>query len=362
MICAGHTGGHFFPTISCAEAFRISHPEVEVHILMNRMPEFAQEVARAGLFRIHLIPFSAFPPFFSLKLFGFLLEYSRAFWRTFHLLLNIKPQLVLGFGSYGSVPGVFCAAIFRIPILLHEQNALAGWANRFLATFAARVAVSFPETKGWFLKPKLIWTGYPLRPEFEGEIKSSQYRGDEGKRFTLLVFGGSQGSKRLNQIFLESLSAFSAEERAHFAVIHIVGNSDLNQWRQSYQNLGIVAEVNPFSSQIFEQYRRADLVIARAGAGTVFELAALGRAAILIPYPYAYAHQEANGAYLARQGAAQMICEKDLTAQKMKEAIAQLYANASERHQLEHNIKRLSKREAGHELVEIGWELICKKN
>ena len=362
LICAGPTGGHFFPAISFAETFQAIHPEAEIHILMSRMPEFVQGAAQAGSFHFHLISFSAFPSFFSLKVLGFLLDYSRALWRTFLHILKIKPRLVVGFGSYSSVPGVLCAAFLRIPILLHEQNALAGRANRFLACFAEQVAVSFPETKGWFIRPKMVWTGYPLRPVFEAVPKSFQRKSKEGELFTLLVFGGSQGSRRLNQIFLESLSTFSAEERARFAVIHIVGDDDLDQWQQAYKNLGVVAEMYHFSDQIFEQYQRADLVIARAGAGTIFELAAVGRTAILVPYPYAYAHQKNNADYLVREEAAQLICEEEVSPQVMRQAIAQLRDNTSQRLQLEKNIKRLSKRSAGQVLVETGWELICKRN
>ena len=362
LICTGHTGGHFFPAVSCAETFESEHPEVEVHILVNRISPLAEHLIKERSLRVHLIGFSSFPTFFSFKMIPFLLEYVAAFWKTLSLLLKIKPKLVIGFGSYGSIPGILCAAFYRIPILLHEQNALAGRANQFLALWADRIAVSFPETRASFAQEKVFWSGYPLRSSFWGGINQFPNEQLPSRSFTILVFGGSQGARRLNQVFLKSLEALKAEERTDLAVIHIVGNNDTQGIKETYQKLGIEADVSNFSYRISEQYKRADLVIARAGAGTIFELAALRRAAILIPYPHAYAHQKANAEYLVRRGSAQAIEDGELTDVVLRDTIIQLKNNVRQREELGENIQRLAKREAGQLLTGAGWELICEKN
>ena len=362
LICTGHTGGHFFPAVSFAETFQSIHSETEIHILMSRMPQFAERFQQEHPFKFHIISLTPPPSFFSFKMLIFLLQCISVFCRTFFLLIRTKPALVVGFGSYGSAPGVLCAAILRIPVLLHEQNASAGRANQFLAMWADQIAISFPETQGRFPHKKIFWSGYPLRPSFLKGIDKIHNEALAKNKFTILVFGGSQGAKRISDIFLKALGALSAVERSRLAVIHNVGSGDLQEIEQAYQDLGIAADVRTFSYQIVEQYKRADLVVSRAGAGTIFELAALGRAAILIPYPHAYAHQKLNAADLIRRDSAQVIYDEELSADKLRETMLSLKDNLSRRRQLAENIKRLAKKDANEALVRAGWKLICEKN
>lgn len=362
FICAGHTGGHFFPVLSSAEVFEREHPEVEIHILINRISSFLERFITEKSFRFHLIGFSSFPTFFSFKMISFLLEYGTALWKTFCLFWKMKPRLVIGFGSYGSVPGVLCAAVFRIPILLHEQNAVAGRANQFLGLWADRIAVSFPETKGKLNRRKVFWSGYPLRSSFWDGAESSEGKRSLGEPFTILVFGGSQGAKQLNEVFLKSIEALKAEERVSFAVIHIVGNVDTQGIKKAYQKLGVRSDVLNFSYRISEEYKRSDLVISRAGAGAIFELAAMGRAAILIPYPHAHAHQKVNAEYLVRHQSARMIEDHELPSFLLRDTILELRHDVRQREQLAENIRHLAKKDAAYVLMEAGWRLICEKN
>ena len=361
LVCTGHTGGHFFPAASFAEAFLAEHPEAEVHLLISRATSLAQAYVSRPRFHIHVIPCSAIPSFFSFKMVLFLLEYGVAFWKTLLLFWRLKPKLVIGFGSYGSVPGVLCGVLFQVPILLHEQNAVAGRANRFLASFAHRMATSFPETRG-ISSPKVFWTGYPLRSSFWEAVHANPERKELRNSFTVLVVGGSQGAKRLNEAFLGFFRSLKSEERADFAVIHITGSRDFESVKAAYEQLGGKAQVFDFSHHMAELYREADLVISRAGAGTIFELAALGKAAVLVPYPHAYAHQRQNAAYLVEQQAAWMIEEKDLSGDILREAVITLYRDPKRKQIFETNIKRLANREAGHLLTENTWSLMCEKN
>ena len=357
LISTGPTGGHLFPALSSAESFQREHPEVEVHLLLNRMPSFVEPFLRDKKLHVHVIPVSPLPHFFSFKIFQFLLEYVRAIWATFVLVRELKPHVVIGFGSYGSVPGILCSAFLRVPILLHEQNVVPGRANQFLSLWADRIAVSFPETTGWIGSGKVLWTGYPLRAHFWDAVSCTTLQ--ESGCFTVLVFGGSQGARRLNQVFLAALERIEVEERGRFAVIHIVGMDGVEAIRSSYQRLGIFAEVYSFSDRISDFYAKADLVIARAGAGTIFELAAFGRAAILIPYPYAYAHQKLNAEYVAKRNAVCVVEEQELNAETLWKQISELQRDRDRRARLGENMRRLARRDAGQALVKTGWELTC---
>src|SRR3989338_2835860 len=226
LFCTGHTGGHLFPAQSCAEAFLREKDEAEVHILLNRRPsyidiEMAQKDARI---RYHVIPFPAPPQVASFKFPLFLIEFIFVLWRTLLLFFQIKPQLVIGFGSFASVSGVLIARVLGIPILLHEQNVAAGRANRFLSHLADRVAISFPETIFKLPAHRVFLSGFPLRESLWEAVQSEPSREFEGC-FGVLIFGGSQGALRLNEAVLESMGLLPAEERKFFAVTHIVGNN-----------------------------------------------------------------------------------------------------------------------------------------
>lgn len=359
VISGGHTGGHFFPAISFAKGFKQVHSEVEIHILLGCVPIFAKTLITDNHFKSHLIEIPPFPKIFSLKLIAFLLKYFPVYFRTFVYLWNLKPSLVVGFGSYASVPSVLCASVLGIPILLHEQNYMAGRANRLLSYCVNRVAVSFPETKG-IKENKLVLTGYPLREEFlnlvEGPYQATK------DRFEILVFGGSQGARKLNDLFLFIIERLSAEEKKEIAVKHIAGIEDLNRIKLQYERLGIQAEVIAFSDHIEEDYRSADLIISRSGAGTVFELIAAGRPAILVPYPHAYAHQKLNAEYLSKRGAAVIIPEEKLTAEVLTDTVLNLKNNPDQRTNLIHHLKQLYKPNATENLVQLAWELSCIKN
>jgi UDP-N-acetylglucosamine--N-acetylmuramyl-(pentapeptide) pyrophosphoryl-undecaprenol N-acetylglucosamine transferase len=387
VICTGPTGGHFFPAAAFAEALSEKYPEAEIHFLMNRVPPFAQDWFREHRVRLNVVPLSPLPSLFSLKGVRFLIECAHAFLKTIALFVNLKPRFAAGFGSLSTVPGVLCAAVFRIPILLHEQNARAGRANQLLAFCADRIAVSFPETEGIPFTEKIIWSGFPVRRSFCAEeaafpsviarseaTKQSRVMrlprpaekaaglamtgNEQTKPFTLLVFGGSQGAERVNQVFLDSLALFSIEERNQVAVIHIIGREEPDLIQARYQSLNVRAEVHRFSEHIVEFYRRADLILSRAGAGTIFELAALGRAAILIPYPHAYAHQRANAEYLVRIEAARVIFEEELTPGRLQRAVLDLYRNPDKRMNLARQVQRLHRPEANQILTETIGELI----
>lgn len=361
LIATGHTGGHYFPAVTFARGFKKAHPQAEIHLLLGRMPAFIKHlVSNDGLHR-RLIKIPSFSEFFSFKIIFFLLKYSLSYVQTFKYIWNLKPSLVVGFGSYASVPSLLCAAMLKRPTLLHEQNAMAGRANRLLSYCVDRIAVSFSETQGIGPKHKIVFTGYPLREEFlsaheyvpESQVKNS---------FNILVFGGSQGARQLNRLFLEALGRLRAEEKKGLAVKHIVGVEDVHQIRLLYEQSNVQAEVRAFSESIVEDYQSADLIISRSGAGTVFELIATGRPAVLVPYPHAYAHQRLNADFLSKRQAAVLISEDNLSADILAATILNLKRNPIYRTQLAIHLKQLSQSNVTENLVQLAWELVCKKN
>ncbi len=361
VISGGHSGGHFFPAFSFAQKLKTAHPEAKIHFLFARFPDFAGPLLSDAGFHRQLIEIPPVPKFFSLKMISFLLQYIFVYIQTFLFILNLEPSLVVGFGSYASIPSVLCASMLRIPILLHEQNLSAGRASRFLSFFANRVGVSFPETRGIVQTRKVFISGYPLREDFLSAFQSPEQQNRQ-KPFTILIFGGSQGARRLNGIFLEVITQLNAEELKELAVKHIVGNDNIDRIREIYSKLNVKAEVDFFSYKIGEDYRAADLIISRSGAGTVFELIAAGRPAILIPYPHAYAHQKLNAEFLSAHDAAEVLHEEDLTAHTLSETILNLRHNKKRREEIVLHLKQLNQPNSSEHLVEEAWELICKKN
>lgn len=354
VIATGATGGHLFPALSLIESIQATHPETEIHLLLNRMPDFASEMLSAFVIHVHAIALKPPSALFSFMAFRILIEYIKAFWKTAILLDFLKPKVIVGFGSFATVPAVLCGASQGIPIVLHEQNACAGRANQFLSRWADCVAVSFPKT-GNLPVWKTIWTGFPVRSSF---LKTAfVQQGEKNETFTVLVFGGSQGARRLNKVFLEVLERFQPEEKARFAVIHITGSDDFETARQAYQRLGIHAEVLPFSKNIETAFARADLVISRAGAGTIFELAAVGRAAILVPYPFAYAHQEVNARDLAERGWVRVLNDQTLTSEGLYRHIREVRSDADSRRKMANGIRELSRPDAARALREAAWKL-----
>lgn len=361
LIATGHTGGHFFPALSFARHLKLTYPQAEIHIVLGRMPTFAKGLARRDDVQNHVIEIPPFPKIFSFKMISFLLKYVLTYVQTFDYVYQLKPSLVVGFGSYASVPSILCAAVLRIPTLLHEQNQMAGRANRVLSYVADKVAISFPQTQGIAPRRKIIFTGYPLREEFSGAFRETSDARNSNP-FKILVFGGSQGARRLNDVFLEVIGRLGAEEKKEFAVKHIVGIEDLNRIQEAYRQLDIQVEVQAFSYHIAEDYRSADLIISRSGAGTVFELIATGRPAILIPYPHASAHQKLNADFLAKRQAAILISEEHLSGDVLMNAILNLKRNPDQRTKLRTHLRELVQPNATQDLVKLAWELACRKN
>jgi UDP-N-acetylglucosamine--N-acetylmuramyl-(pentapeptide) pyrophosphoryl-undecaprenol N-acetylglucosamine transferase len=243
-------------------------------------------------------------------------------WESYRIIRDFHPHLVIGVGGYISGPVVLIAHLLGIKTAVAEQNALPGLANRILGKFADRVFLTYRQTKKWFPPGITSVTGNPVRADF---LPGNREEKERGGNFTILVFGGSQGARSINRAVLGALPHLCGEE-LHLRIIHQTGQDDLKQVADVYQTYEIEAEVLPFIRDMATAYRSADLVICRAGATSLAEITVLGKAAILIPFPFAVDdHQTKNALEMVRAGAAVMIEEKGLSGEEMAETISRFY-------------------------------------
>ncbi len=318
MIMAGGTGGHVFPALAVADYLR--GQGWNVVWLGNRSGMEARVVPARG-YAMAWIRFSGVRGRSFLRFALLPLELLVAFWQSARAIFAHRPDVVLGMGGYVSFPGAMMASFLNRPLAIHEQNSVAGLANRVLAKLADRVLAAFPEAFG--TATAVILTGNPVREEIARLAPpEARYSGRAG-RLKLLVVGGSQGAQVLNTVVPDALALLPQPARPQ--VLHQAGTVHEKAVRRRYQERGVDAEVVAFIDDIAGRYAETDLVICRAGASTVAELAAAGVAAVLVPYPYAVDnHQTANAHFLSGRGAALLIPQHELTAERLAEVLAGL--------------------------------------
>lgn len=367
LIASGASAGHLYPALAFAQRLAAKRPDIAIAFVTSRRGiESAIEKRGYQLFFVSLLPIS----FWGIKFPRSLYYLCRSFFDSFFIIQKFRPGLVVGFGSYISFPALLESALLRIPTLIHEQNASFGLSNKFLSFFVDKIAVSFTplETAGQSagikrflagLKPeKRVFTGNPLRSSLTKSARNDARRFfglDEA--FTLSVIGGSQGSRRINMEFMEALRLLT-ERKEKFQFIHISGRGDYLRLKEWYKCITIKYRLFDFLDAIHLAYAAADLVICRAGAGTLSELAYFKKAAILIPYPYARGHQLENALQLKRENAAVVIQEKELSGAGLCEQILRLMRSADERIALEDNIQKFAHPDAADKLAELALSMV----
>ncbi len=303
MIMAGGTGGHVFPGLAVADFLRAlgwrvvwmgSRAGMESRLVPIRGYEMAWIRASAlrgkGLAAKILLPASLLV----------------AFWQSARAIFAVRPDVVLGMGGYVAFPGGMMATLLNRPLAIHEQNAIAGLTNTLLAKLANRVMAAFPGT----LK-RAQWTGNPVRAAIAAVTAPAQRFAGRSGPLRLLVVGGSLGAQALNEAVPKALALLPDAERPD--VVHQSGEKHLDSLRSNYAAARVRGDLVAFIDDMATQYARADLVICRAGALTVSELAAAGMASLLVPFPYAVDdHQTANAKFLADSGAAMLIRQADM--------------------------------------------------
>ncbi|MBK5913025.1 undecaprenyldiphospho-muramoylpentapeptide beta-N-acetylglucosaminyltransferase [Rhodocyclus purpureus] len=306
LVMAGGTGGHVFPGLAVAEELRgrgwrvvwMGNPEgIEARLVAARALEFAPVSFKAlrgkGLGRKLALPFAL----------------ASALSQARREIARIAPDVVLGMGGYISFPGGVAAKLAGIPLVIHEQNSIAGLANRVLARLARRVCCGFPDVLA-----RGQWTGNPVRAEISALPPPAERFARREGRLRLLVLGGSLGAAALNEATPQGLALLPPEQRPQ--VRHQAGEKHIDALRAAYAAAGVDAECVAFVDDMAAAYAWADLVLCRAGALTVAELAAAGVASVLVPYPHAVDdHQTANARFLAEAGGAFLLPQQTLTAQ-----------------------------------------------
>ncbi|QEP45096.1 undecaprenyldiphospho-muramoylpentapeptide beta-N-acetylglucosaminyltransferase [Ectothiorhodospiraceae bacterium BW-2] len=312
---AGGTGGHLFPALALADHLKQREVEVEWLGACGGMEE--QLVPRYG-YRLHTVSIRALR---GKGVKGWLLapwRVVRAAWQAVRVVRHFRPDLVVGMGGFVTAPGGLAARLTATPLLLHEQNAIAGLTNRLLAPLAQRMMVAFP---GSIRGKRVEVSGNPLRASLVTSQPDDERAPRLGEALRVLVLGGSLGAAALNRTLPEALGFLTPQARP--TVWHQSGTSKYEQSLAAYASAGVEARVEPFIEDMAAAYRWADWVICRAGALTVSEVAQAGRAALFIPYPYAVDnHQLANARYLVEAEAAEVMVEADLSVEGLAAHIA----------------------------------------
>jgi UDP-N-acetylglucosamine--N-acetylmuramyl-(pentapeptide) pyrophosphoryl-undecaprenol N-acetylglucosamine transferase len=306
MIMAGGTGGHVFPALAVADDLRArgwrvvwlgARTGMEATLVLQHGYELAP-IRFAGLRGKGLVAKLLLP-----------LNLLVAFWQSLRAIRAHRPDVVLGMGGYIAFPGGMMAALLGRPLAIHEQNSIAGLANRVLAGVADRVMVAFPGAL-----PRSLPTGNPVREAIARVAPPAQRFAGRSGPLRVLVVGGSLGAAALNERVPQAIALVPTGERPH--VVHQSGAKHLDALRAGYAAAGVTADLRPFIEDMAQAYADADVVICRAGATTVAELAAVGVASILVPFPFAVDdHQTTNARYLADAGAALLAQQRDLTAE-----------------------------------------------
>lgn len=318
MIMAGGTGGHIFPALAVADHLRDQGWNV---VWLGVRGGMEERLIPAYGYTMAWVRFAGVrgrgPVAFALLPFNLLV----AFWQSARAIFVHRPDMVLGMGGYVSFPGAMMASFLKRPLVIHEQNSIAGLANRVLAKLADRVLTTFPNAFGE--ATAVIWTGNPVRQEIVAMSPPENRYASRAGQMRLLVVGGSQGAQALNTVVPEALALVSTGARPR--VLHQAGAGYSDAVRARYQELGVAAEVVPFIDDMAARYAETDLIICRAGATTVAEIAAAGIASVLVPYPHSVDdHQTINARFLADHGAALLIPQRELTAQRLAEVVAGL--------------------------------------
>ena len=346
LIMAGGTGGHIFPGLAVAQALRERGWNVR---WLGAPGSMESRIVPAQGFPLETIEFSGVRGKGIMTLAFLPMRLLRAFWQALAVVRRVKPDVVVGLGGYISFPGGMMAVLAGKPLVLHEQNSVAGMANKVLASVSHRIFTAFPN-----VFPKGRRVGNPLRQAFTEQPAPEQRFAGRSGPLRLLVVGGSLGAKALNEIVPQALALIPADVRP--VVLHQSGAAQIDALRANYAAAGVQAELTPFIDDTARAFAEADVIVCRAGASTVTEIAAVGAAAIYVPFPAAVDdHQTANARFLVDAGGGWLMQQSALTAQ----TLAEMLQNMQRATLLERagKAKKMQKTEATAEVVAACEEL-----
>ena len=366
LIAGGGTGGHLFPGIAVAEALRRRDPAVGILFVGSERGIEARAVPASG-FALEMLPVRPLRGAGMRDKVAALGALATAILRARAIVARFKPDAVIGLGGYASAPAVVAARLLGRPIVLLEQNARPGMTTRVLARLADRVCVSFRETARYFSAAKVVVTGNPVRWQDSSAVDGSRRHGAVTepvavplREFTILIFGGSAGARRLNEAGPAMRAALA--DVPGLRVVHQAGAEAEATVRAAYARIGAPAEVHAFITDMRSAYAAADLVICRSGATTVAELAALGKPAILVPYPHAADdHQCVNAESLVRAGAARMVLDAEASGEHLAAEVRELWAGPAALESMSRRVRQFARPDAAERVFATVEELVRRR-
>jgi len=353
IMAGGGTGGHLFPGLAVAHEFQKRDAMTEILFVGTKLGIEARAVPAAG-FPLETLPVRGLKGRGLRGMIEALYGIPAGFFRSLGIINRFRPDCVIGLGGYASGPFLLAAKTKRVRSAVMEQHARPGLTNQILAKIVDLIFTAYDATAGYFSGDRVVQTGNPVRWQNLPQVKKEA-------RFTVLIFGGSQGARHINQSAVEMLKSLQ-DLASELRIIHQTGEADLKWVKAAYSASSFEAEVIPFIDRMDEAYARADLVICRAGAATVAELAVFGKPAILIPYPYAaYDHQRFNAEALRDRGAAEMILDRQLDGGKLAARIRALYQDRVRLGGMARAAERLGRRDAAKKIVDECYALVGKR-
>jgi UDP-N-acetylglucosamine--N-acetylmuramyl-(pentapeptide) pyrophosphoryl-undecaprenol N-acetylglucosamine transferase len=355
VIAGGGTGGHLYPGIAVARELLARRPDARVSFAGTARGIEARVIPREG-FELDVIRSAGLKGKSLVDSARGALLIPAGLADAMRIVSARRPDLVIGVGGYSSGPVVLAAALRGVPTMLLEQNAVPGLTNRLLARFVRAAAVTFDETAAFF-GSKAFVSGNPVRPEFLAAATPQESTTNDAPTARVLVFGGSQGAHAINVAMVEAASRLAAGP-PHLRLVHQTGERDVEMVRAGYRDAGLQAEVEPFLYDMGKRLAAADVVVSRAGATTLAELTAAGKAAILIPLPTATDdHQRRNAEALAAKGAAEVLLQRDLTGGALVTRITALAGDRERRARMSAAARSLARPDAAKVIVDRALEL-----
>jgi UDP-N-acetylglucosamine--N-acetylmuramyl-(pentapeptide) pyrophosphoryl-undecaprenol N-acetylglucosamine transferase len=362
IIAGGGTGGHLFPGLAIAEEFKRRDNTAEVVFVGTEHGIEARIIPREG-YPIKFLRAEGFVGLSLIKKIKALVKSAMSIMDARRILNDVTPDIVIGVGGYASGALLLVAALRSFPTMIHEQNSVPGLTNKILGKIAKRICVTYHESLSFFPLGKTFLTGNPIRLKILKGNREAACRlfSLDKTMFTVFIFGGSSGARSINRTMVDALNHLG-DLRDKIQFLHQTGDRDFENIRDAYRKAGVKGMVAPFIYQMAEAYAASDVVISRAGATTLAELTALGKPAILIPYPYAAGrHQEFNAMKLKEMGAAYVIFDSAIKGEALAGSIRELYENEPLRGEMKSASMGLGKPDACGRIVDIAISLIKSK-
>lgn len=373
ILAAGGTGGHLYPAIAIVREL-LKNPRARL-LFVGTKEGIEERVLRtenlipagkdsADNFEFRSISVKKFVRRNIAEYPSFILSALAACVQSFFLIMKFKPDVAVGVGGYVSGPVILVSALCGVPTLIHEQNTIAGLTNRILALFVQKICITFETSRKFFPAHKIEFTGNPVRKEVLSvcRVSSAKKLGLDPDKKTILVFGGSRGARKLNLVMVSALKLLNG---TNLQIVHISGREDYETIRSLTHNQQLETLnyfLYPYLDNMWDALAAADLVVSRAGATSIAEITARGLPSILIPYPYASdKHQEMNASVLKEKGAARIIPDRELTAEKMADEILSLINDTPALELMASASRFISKPEATEKIVSIIYQLARKR-